>query len=124
NVSLLHWWHWVPDALRLARTIKTSSVWIVISVLIFLTMPSLYPERSSLRRQAVRASRRAECCVEVEIEARVQHQIASSHVRNMDLVIAFGVHLAEVILVQEVVAYHQPFLILRQSYVWGPEPAP
>jgi len=55
--------------------------------------------------------------VEVEIELGIKDQIILHDVGHMDLVIAFGVDLAEVIFVQEVIADHQALLIFGERDV-------
>jgi excisionase family DNA binding protein len=62
--------------------------------------------------------------IEVQIEPRVQFQPVPFHLDDVDLVVAFVVHLSEIVLIQEVVGHHQPFAIFREVYVVRPAPAP
>src|SRR5438309_2286675 len=58
------------------------------------------PRRSGLERE-----------VEIELEASVQNQIVVCYARDVDLVIALGMHLAEAVFVQKVIADDQaPFV--------------
>ena len=56
----------------------------------------------SLDGDAVRARRTGgERRIEIEIEAWIEHQVVFSHPRHVDLVVALGVHLAEIVFVQK-----------------------
>ena len=61
-----------------------------------------------------------ESCVEIELEPRIEFQAIVLHSGHVDSVVALGVHVAEVVFVEEVVADHQPLLIPRQRDVMRP----
>ena len=68
-----------------------------------------------LRRDAVRAARRAERGVEVDRrELRVDRETAVRDLEDVDLVVALEVELAEAVLVEEVVRHDEALVVLGE----------
>src|SRR6266566_2630674 len=55
--------------------------------------------------------------VEINLKPGVQRHVFVPHTRDVNLVVTLGVYFSKVVLVQEIVADHQPFLIRRQHQV-------
>src|SRR6266480_6108967 len=76
------------------------------------------PPRRLLDGQPMRPRRPGfERGVEINLKPGVQRQVFVPHARDVNLVVTLGVYFSKVVLVQEIVADHQPFLIRRQHQV-------
>ena len=66
----------------------------------------------------------AERRIEVDVEPRVQFEIVALHAGHMHDVIALRVHLAERVLVKEVIAHHQAAFVFREPQIVRPGTGP
>jgi len=72
--------------------------------------------QASLEGDAVRACRACcECRIEIELEPRIKNQIVCTYQRDVNFMVAFGMHFAEIVFVQKVVCDDQPLFILSQA---------
>src|SRR5262245_16282075 len=76
---------------------------------------------ASLERQAMRPGRTGlERGVEIEIKTRIENEPVPEDARHVHLSVAVTMHLAEVVLVEEIVRHDEPSLVARQRQVVGP----
>src|SRR5215471_8611273 len=80
------------------------------------SVPAVFETWSSLKCDTVRSGWTCpECGIEIQIKVRIDHQVAWRDPSDVHLMISFGVDLAEIVLVQEVVRYYQSLLIFGES---------
>ena len=83
--------------------------------------PQLHRLQTLFDRNSVRAHGPGrERAIEVEVEVGIENQIILGHLGDMNIVVAFGVDLAEVVFVEEVIANNQTLFVFSEREIMRP----